>query len=112
MCIRDSWDSYRRARNCRAWTQHAEELSLRTLERLRDDGHDPSAVIEQAIERGWTGLFPLRDAGGGGKAEERDARFAAAAAGIPPVYFPPVPEPACPAYDFEGEAVELDGAAA
>ncbi len=44
----------------RGWTQRAQELSLGSLAKLRDDGHDPKAVIEQSIERGWTGLFPLK----------------------------------------------------
>jgi len=52
------WERYRRSR--KGWTPKAADLCLRTLSKLRDEGHDPRAVIEQAIERGWTGLFPLR----------------------------------------------------
>lgn len=52
------WHDFRNAR--RGWTTKARELSLRTLGTLRADGHDPKAVIEQSIERGWTGLFPVR----------------------------------------------------
>ncbi|WP_103035289.1 helix-turn-helix domain-containing protein [Castellaniella caeni] len=41
------------------FSDRAKQLSLRTLSRLHDQGHDPTAVIERSIERGWTGLFPL-----------------------------------------------------
>lgn len=57
----DAWDAWHRFRNGRkGWTADAKALSLRSLTKLRDEGHDPLAVIEQSIERGWTGLFPLR----------------------------------------------------
>jgi hypothetical protein len=51
------WNSYRGAR--KGWTARARELSLATLDALRDAGHDPVAVINQSIERGWSGLFPI-----------------------------------------------------
>lgn len=53
------WVEYRKGSKGK-WTAKAEELSLRTLERLRAAGHDPRVVIELAIERGWTGLFAPR----------------------------------------------------
>lgn len=52
------WCDYRGSR--KGWTAKAKALSLGTLTRLRDAGEDPRAVIEQSIERGWTGLFPIR----------------------------------------------------
>lgn len=60
----EEWDRYRKAKG--GWTQKARALTLRTLSTLRDDGHSPKAVIEQSIECGWTGLFPLRGAHGHG----------------------------------------------
>ena len=51
------WHAYRLAR--KGWTRRAQELSLQTLEQLRDSGHDPQRVIDQSIERGWSGLFPI-----------------------------------------------------
>lgn len=54
------WNDYRTSR--KGWTAKARALSLRTLTRLHEAGEDPRAVIEQAIERGWTGLFPVRSA--------------------------------------------------
>lgn len=57
----DAWEDWHRFRNARqGWTAHARSLSLRKLETLYHEGHDPRSVIEQSIERGWTGLFPIR----------------------------------------------------
>lgn len=44
-------------------TPHAEQLLLAKLVRLGLDGHDPNAVVEQSIERGWKGFFPLNGSG-------------------------------------------------
>jgi DNA-binding MarR family transcriptional regulator len=52
------WHDFRNAR--KGWTPKARELSLATLAKLHAAGHQPRAVIEQSIERGWTGLFPLK----------------------------------------------------
>jgi hypothetical protein len=53
------WHAFRNSR--KGWTRRAQELSLRTLAKLRAEGHDPRAVIEQSIERGWSGLFPATE---------------------------------------------------
>lgn len=43
-------------------TPRAEELIVITLERIhREHGHDPTAVLDQSIMHGWTGVFPLKD---------------------------------------------------
>ncbi len=52
------WHDYRNSR--KGWTAKARALSLASLTTLWQDGQDPRAVVNQAIERGWTGLFPLR----------------------------------------------------
>jgi len=39
-------------------TPRALSLALRDLEKLRGEGHDPLAVLENAAVRGWRGLFP------------------------------------------------------
>jgi hypothetical protein len=44
-------------------TAKASELAIRTLDQLRRQGHDPTAVIEQSIASGWAGLFPLKTNG-------------------------------------------------
>lgn len=40
-------------------TPNALKLALRDLERLRDQGNDPRAVLEAAVVKGWRGLFPV-----------------------------------------------------
>lgn len=53
-----AWNDWHAFRNSRkGWTARARELSLRKLSQLHAEGHDPRTVIEQSIERGWTGLF-------------------------------------------------------
>ena len=42
-------------------TKKAEELAIKKLEKFRDNGNDPVAVIEQTIMQGWKGLFELKD---------------------------------------------------
>lgn len=49
------WHTYRNAH--KGWTRKAQELSLRSLSEIHEQGHDPRKVIELAIERGWRGLF-------------------------------------------------------
>lgn len=56
----DMWSRFRRKKSGSAWTDDAKRLSLSTLRKLHDDGDDPTAVIEQSIERGWTGLFQVK----------------------------------------------------
>ena len=51
------WVDHRKAGKNRM-TPKAEELSIRNLSALRDKGLDPVVVIENAIERGWRGLYP------------------------------------------------------
>lgn len=56
------WDKWHRYRNNgKKWTHDARALSLRTLTELHAAGHDPMAVVDQSIERGWTGLFAIKE---------------------------------------------------
>lgn len=41
-------------------TAHAERLLLAELDRLRERGYDPPAVVNQSIASGWLGLFPIK----------------------------------------------------
>ncbi len=41
-------------------TSHAMRLAVRTLEKLKANGDDPKAVLEQSILNSWQGLFQLR----------------------------------------------------
>ena len=54
------WDQFRKTKSARGWTPQAKALSLKSLEKLKEEGHQPTAVIEQSIERGWTGLFEVK----------------------------------------------------
>ena len=40
-------------------TARALKLAVNTLERLKESGHNPTAVLEQSIFRSWAGLFPI-----------------------------------------------------
>lgn len=40
----------------------AKSLAIAELEKLRAAGNDPEAVLNQSTYRGWTGLFPVKDA--------------------------------------------------
>jgi len=46
-------------------TGNAIKLAYRKLEKLKAEGHDPTAVLEQSIFRSWAGLFPLEQVGNG-----------------------------------------------
>lgn len=41
-------------------TDEALRLSVLDLERFRDVGQDPRAVLEQSVKRGWQGLFEVK----------------------------------------------------
>ena len=56
------WCQYRASQ--KGWTAKAKELSLRTLTTHHGEGHDAKRIIETAIERGWTGLFPPTERNG------------------------------------------------
>ncbi|GAM51648.1 hypothetical protein EBME_0111 [bacterium endosymbiont of Mortierella elongata FMR23-6] len=44
-------------------SDEAQVRAIAQLSRLRDDGHDPSAVIDQSIVSSWKGLFGLNRRG-------------------------------------------------
>lgn len=55
----NDWCQYRKTGKGQ-FTDKAKALSLRTLTKLHDEGHDARALIELAIERGWQGLYAPR----------------------------------------------------
>ncbi|TGV09430.1 hypothetical protein E4695_04760 [Alcaligenaceae bacterium 429] len=57
----EKWDRYRKKVSGKKWTMDAKELSVDTLGKLRAAGNDITKVVNQSIERGWTGLFELKD---------------------------------------------------
>lgn len=62
----DNWNSYKemRAKIRAPLTAQGEALALKTLSKLRDQGHNPSQVIDQAVEKSWRGLFPVKQVAG------------------------------------------------
>jgi phage replication O-like protein O len=42
------------------FTAYAQELAIKKLARFKADGDDPNEVINNSIENGWSGLFPLK----------------------------------------------------
>lgn len=57
------WDRYRKGLGAKAWTEDAKRLAVRELDKLRADGWSPKDVVENAITRGWRGLYaPRHDA--------------------------------------------------
>lgn len=58
----DAWDSFvEMRRKLRApLTKKAEEIAVSELKKLRDEGNDPRAVLEQSTMKSWRGLFPVK----------------------------------------------------
>jgi hypothetical protein len=61
----DPWKAWLevRRRNKAPNTPRALTLAIKELEKLRADGQDPVAVLEQSTLRGWRGLFPIAGSG-------------------------------------------------
>jgi hypothetical protein len=59
---RPQWDEFQKARRKRS-TPYARRLLISKLEKLRADGNDPTAVLEQSITNCWSGLFPINKPG-------------------------------------------------
>lgn len=75
----DAWNAYVEMRKSsrKPLTEPGKRLAVRELERLKNAGQDPRAVLEQSVFRSWQGLFPIRDNGGGSirdSLEERNRR--------------------------------------
>ena len=70
-----TWDRFLEARSAmkaRA-TPHAQALLLRDLAKLREQGQDPTAVLEQSISRSWRGLFAVKGDAPTRKTDQRTA---------------------------------------
>ena len=59
---KDVWVEYKKYRqNGKGkFTPYAQELAIKKLEKLMAAGNDPNEVINQSVENGWSGLFPLK----------------------------------------------------
>lgn len=63
----DAWSGYVDMRKARGkpLTKNAVHLAVRELEKLKSEGNDPRAVLEQSTMNSWQGLFPVKSAGRG-----------------------------------------------
>lgn len=61
----DAWNAWLEVRKKKRApnTDEALRLSVLDLERFRAAGHDPRAVLEQSVKRGWQGLFEVKSDG-------------------------------------------------
>jgi hypothetical protein len=77
---RDAWECFVkfRKRGKAPWTDDAADLTVRELAKLRDGGQDLAAVLNQSVQRGWTGVFPLKERSNGStdRANPHDKFFA------------------------------------
>lgn len=59
----ETWDAFvemRKKTLKKPPTDFALNLILRELFKLRDQGHDPLACLEQSIVQGWADVYPLK----------------------------------------------------
>lgn len=60
--LNEAWQLWNRHRSGKGWTAKARELSMKKLRELAGtDGQLAMQIVCQSIERGWSGLFPLKD---------------------------------------------------
>lgn len=59
------WNDYIQHRNQirKPLTDNAAKLVVRKLQKFAEEGMDPTEVLEQSIENGWSGVFALKNGG-------------------------------------------------
>lgn len=64
---KETWAAYKemRQRKKAPLTDRAAALTVKELEKLKSQGHDPEAVLNQSIMKSWTGVFPVSTGGNG-----------------------------------------------
>ena len=70
----DAWEKFVAMRKgMRApLTSHGCDIAVQHLEKMRKEGHDIRAVLEQSVMRSWRGLFPPSDSGKGAQPPKHD----------------------------------------
>ncbi|MBO0358612.1 DUF1376 domain-containing protein [Hymenobacter sp. BT186] len=53
------WKDFCQMRGAK-FTARAKQLIIGKLDKLREQGHDPAAVLQQSLERGWSGVFEIK----------------------------------------------------
>ncbi len=66
----EPWNAWLEVRKVKraANTEHALDLAIRKLDKMRGEGQSPAAVLDQSTLRSWTGLFPVKSEGGAASA--------------------------------------------
>lgn len=88
------------------FTDEARRLLLLDLEKLRQAGHDPAAVLEQSIKKGYLGLFKPKEESNGENTYGRTTGRAAARRSSYDTFLNAAVEVAC---DAARGATEADG---
>lgn len=59
--LMDAWQQWELQRRGKGWTANARAINMRRLRALAgEDGELAKKIVQQSVERGWTGLFPLK----------------------------------------------------
>jgi len=59
----DAWAGYveMRKKIRKPMTDRAISLAVNTLTKLREEGYEPGAVLDQSVMNSWQGLFPIQE---------------------------------------------------
>jgi hypothetical protein len=59
---KEAWEEWKKMRKSikKPLTEYAEKLAIKTLEKLHQEGNDPTEVLQQSILNCWQGLFPVK----------------------------------------------------
>lgn len=66
---KEAWDAFEkmRAENKSPLNEDAAKRTIHDLTALRERGQDPNACLWQSVQRGWRGVFEVKDGAAGGK---------------------------------------------
>jgi hypothetical protein len=83
----DVWEAFKEMRKKKkaTLTNHAINLIFAKLAKFKETGQDPNAILNQSIERSWTGIFEIKEGGANGKdsLSERNRKFEEALQNLP-----------------------------
>lgn len=88
---REAWDGFieMRKKAKSPFTGRALNLAISELEKLRAQGQDPGAVLNQSVMNGWKGLFPIKQGASDGayKPNPQTPRTKAGGVAVTPDHF-------------------------
>ena len=62
---KNTWEAFMETRKKSPPTEHAKDLLVKELGKLKVAGNDPNEVLNQSIMNNWKGVFPLKGGSGG-----------------------------------------------